>query len=108
MHAQEEQETALSQNRSAAARFGSGKVAVLKRGSRSLDLSGVQPSRTPWGKGVSENVVWYVVRRCAERMQLDHVAPHDLRRTCAKLCHVNGGESERASCGPLAGLPESP
>src|SRR5580704_3579159 len=23
------------------------------------------------------------------------VAPHDLRRTCAKLCHVNGGELEQ-------------
>jgi integrase len=50
---------------------------------------------TPWGKGISENVIWYVARRCAERMQLDHVAPHDLRRTCAKLCHVNGGELEQ-------------
>jgi site-specific recombinase XerD len=50
---------------------------------------------TPWGKGISENVIWYVVRRCAERMQLDHLAPHDLRRTCAKLCHVNGGELEQ-------------
>jgi site-specific recombinase XerD len=50
---------------------------------------------TSWGKGISENVVWYVVRRCAERMQLDHLAPHDLRRTCAKLCHVNGGEIEQ-------------
>jgi site-specific recombinase XerD len=50
---------------------------------------------TPWGEGVSENVIWYVVRRCAERMQLDHLAPHDLRRTCAKLCHVNGGELEQ-------------
>jgi integrase len=48
-----------------------------------------------WGKGVSENVVWYVVRKCAQRMQLDHLAPHDLRRTCAKLCHVNGGELEQ-------------
>ena len=28
-------------------------------------------------------------------MQLDHLAPHDLRRTCAKLCHVNGGELEQ-------------
>jgi len=36
---------------------------------------------TPWGKGISENVIWYVVRRCAERMQLEHLAPHDLRRT---------------------------
>ena len=50
---------------------------------------------TAWGKGVTENVVWYVVRNCAERMQLDHLAPHDLRRTCAKLCHVNGGELEQ-------------
>jgi site-specific recombinase XerD len=50
---------------------------------------------TPWGNGISENVIWYVVRRCAERMQLDHVAPHDLRRTCARLCHVNGGELEQ-------------
>ena len=30
-----------------------------------------------------------------ERMQLDHLAPHDLRRTCAKLRHVNGGELEQ-------------
>jgi integrase len=50
---------------------------------------------TPWGKGISENVVWYVVRRVAERMQLDNLAPHDLRRTCARLCHVNGGELEQ-------------
>jgi integrase len=28
-------------------------------------------------------------------MQLDHLAPHDLRRTCAQLCHVNGGELEQ-------------
>jgi site-specific recombinase XerD len=50
---------------------------------------------TPWGTGLSENVVWYVVRNCAQRMGLDHLAPHDLRRTCAKLCHVNGGELEQ-------------
>ncbi len=50
---------------------------------------------TAWGKGVTENVIWYVVRNCAERMKLDHLAPHDLRRTCAKLCHVNGGELEQ-------------
>ena len=50
---------------------------------------------TPWGTGFSENVVWYVVRNCALRLELDHLAPHDLRRTCAKLCHVNGGELEQ-------------
>jgi integrase len=50
---------------------------------------------TPWGKGISENVIWYVVRRCADKVQLVHLAPHDLRRTCAKLCHASGGELEQ-------------
>jgi integrase len=48
-----------------------------------------------WGRGISENVVWYVVRQCALRLGLEHLAPHDLRRTCAKLCHVHGGELEQ-------------
>jgi len=48
-----------------------------------------------WGSGLSQNVVWYVVRTCSERAGLEHVAPHDLRRTCAKLCHVRGGELEQ-------------
>ena len=61
---------------------------------------------TLWGKGISENVIWYVVRRCAERMQMDHLASHDLRRTCAKLCHVNGGELEQIQflLGPVSVL----
>ncbi len=45
-----------------------------------------------WGEGISQNVVWYVVKTCCERAGLLHIAPHDLRRTCAKLCHSNGGE----------------
>jgi site-specific recombinase XerD len=32
-----------------------------------------------WGEGISQNVVWYVVRSCCERAGLDHIAPHDLR-----------------------------
>src|SRR5438445_2210017 len=48
-----------------------------------------------WGKGLSQNVVWYVVKTCCERAGLEHIAPHDLRRTCAKLCHTNGGELEQ-------------
>jgi site-specific recombinase XerD len=62
------------------------------------DGSSVQGSESSWnrlGNGISENVVWYVVRSCAQRLELDHLAPHDLRRTCAKLCHVNGGELEQ-------------
>ena len=48
-----------------------------------------------WGKGLSQNVVWYVVRTCCEKAGLQHIAPHDLRRTCAKLCHDRGGELEQ-------------
>lgn len=53
------------------------------------------PGCTPWGTAISEIVVWYVVRNYAQRKELDHLAPHDLRSTCAKLCHVNGGELEQ-------------
>jgi site-specific recombinase XerD len=48
-----------------------------------------------WGDGISQNVVWYVVRTCCEKAGLEHIAPHDLRRTCAKLCHDRGGELEQ-------------
>jgi len=48
-----------------------------------------------WGKGLSQNVVWYVVRICCQKAGLEHIAPHDLRRTCAKLCHDRGGELEQ-------------
>jgi site-specific recombinase XerD len=48
-----------------------------------------------WGSGLSQNVVWYVVKTCCERAGLEHIAPHDLRRTCAKLCHDSGGELEQ-------------
>jgi integrase len=48
-----------------------------------------------WGEGISQNVVWYVVRSCCRGAGLDHIAPHDLRRTCAKLCHASGGELEQ-------------
>jgi site-specific recombinase XerD len=48
-----------------------------------------------WGLGVTQNVVWYVVKKCAERAGIDRLAPHDLRRSCARLCHSAGGELEQ-------------
>ncbi len=48
-----------------------------------------------WGMGVTPNVVWTVVRDVCKRSGIDNVAPHDLRRTCAKLCHGAGGELEQ-------------
>jgi integrase len=44
-----------------------------------------------WGQGICSNVIWYVVSRYSGSIGLDHVAPHDLRRTCAKLCHIPAG-----------------
>ena len=35
------------------------------------------------------------VRTYCEKAGLEHIAPHDLRRTCAKLCHDRGGELEQ-------------
>jgi site-specific recombinase XerD len=48
-----------------------------------------------WGSSISQNVVWYVVRGWCQRAGLDHIAPRDLRRPCAKLCHDSGGEIDQ-------------
>jgi site-specific recombinase XerD len=40
-------------------------------------------------------VVWHVVKDYAAKLGLPQLAPHDLRRSCARLCHVAGGELEQ-------------
>jgi integrase/recombinase XerD len=45
--------------------------------------------------GVTTDAVWCAVKRYAKRIGFDHLAPRDLRRTCAHLCHSAGGELER-------------
>jgi integrase len=55
----------------------------------------IRKSGTVWGSGITQNVVWYVVKACAERVGIKPLAPHDLRRTCARLCHAAGGELEQ-------------
>src|SRR5271165_5857509 len=52
-------------------------------------------NRTELAFGVTADVVWTAVRRYAKRIGVDHLAPHDLRRTCARLCHGTGGELEQ-------------
>ena len=44
--------------------------------------------------GVTANVVWYAVKRCARQAAITNLAPHDLR-TCARLCHDCSGELEQ-------------
>jgi site-specific recombinase XerD len=48
-----------------------------------------------WGGGLTEKAVWNVVREHARKAGIEKLAPHDLRRTCARLCHASGGELEQ-------------
>ena len=45
--------------------------------------------------GFSLKVIWGVVKQASARCGLTNVAPHDLRRTFARLCHEAGGEREQ-------------
>ena len=42
-----------------------------------------------------EKAVWRLVLRYAKETELGGLAPHDLRRTCAKLCRRAGGDLEQ-------------
>ena len=48
-----------------------------------------------WGNGMTPKVLWEVVREGASRAGIEKLAPHDLRRTCARLCHLAGGELDQ-------------
>jgi integrase len=45
--------------------------------------------------GFSPKVIWGVVKAGCSKCGLENVAPHDLRRTCARLCHEAGGELDQ-------------
>jgi integrase len=57
---------------------------------RSIDKTG-----RVWGSGMTPKVLWEVVREAATRAGIEKLAPHDLRRTCARLCHLAGGELDQ-------------
>ena len=44
---------------------------------------------------MTEKVVWHVVKTYATKWGIPKLAPHDLRRSCARLCHAAGGELEQ-------------
>lgn len=48
-----------------------------------------------WGNGMTAKVLWQVVRDAASSAGIEKLAPHDLRRTCARLCHIAGGELDQ-------------
>ena len=48
-----------------------------------------------WGEGITEKAVWHIVKESAKTVGIARLAPHDLRRTCARLCHASGAELEQ-------------
>lgn len=50
---------------------------------------------TVWGDGMTVKAVWHIVKESAKTIGVANLAPHDLRRTCARLCHASGGELEQ-------------
>jgi integrase/recombinase XerC len=48
---------------------------------------GLQNNAIAWGTQMCVSSVGRIVKRCAERVHLGHVAPHDLRRSAAAILH---------------------
>jgi site-specific recombinase XerD len=47
------------------------------------------------GERMTEKVVWQLLRPYALAAGVPGIAPHDLRRSCAKMCRAAGGELEQ-------------
>jgi len=47
------------------------------------------------GGRLGEKIVWQLLKQYAAEIGIPDLAPHDLRRTCAKLCRAAGGELEQ-------------
>jgi len=46
-------------------------------------------------QGLSDDAIWEIVRDAALDIGVPNFGPHDLRRTCAKLCRKKGGRLEQ-------------
>jgi site-specific recombinase XerD len=47
------------------------------------------------GVRITPKAIWHIVKRAVRCSGIEKLAPHDLRRTCARLCHLAGGELEQ-------------
>src|SRR5216683_1446202 len=63
---------------------------VVLAGDIGVGLSGVN-----WEDGMTVKAVWHIMKESARSIGVAKLAPHDLRRTCARLCHASGGELEQ-------------
>jgi len=64
-----------------------------------LNASGIERGRifrrVILGEGMTVKAVRHIVRNSAKQIGMENLASHDLRRTCARLCHAAGGELEQ-------------
>jgi integrase/recombinase XerD len=58
----------------------------------------VNPGDQVCGERMSEKVVWQMLKTYVAAAGLPDIAPHDLRRTTAKLCRAAGGSWSRFNC----------
>jgi site-specific recombinase XerD len=58
-------------------------------------LVGENPYESLCGEGLTPKASWHIVKAAAKRAGIENLAAHDLRRTCARLCHLAGGELEQ-------------
>ena len=47
------------------------------------------------GERLGEKAIWQMLPQYAEAIGIPGIAPHDARRTCAKLCRAAGGQLEQ-------------
>jgi site-specific recombinase XerD len=47
------------------------------------------------GPGITAKAVWHIVKQAARAAGIAKLAPHDIRRSCARLCQSAGGELEQ-------------
>ena len=72
-----------------------GKATVLRTCGSSSEVERSRDQDKIWGDGITPKAIWHVVKAAAKRADIKNLAPHDLRRTCARLCHLAGGELEQ-------------
>jgi site-specific recombinase XerD len=61
----------------------------------------IRKNGTVWGNGITQNVVWYVVKACAARAGITALAPHDLRAMPnTGLCRIDVRERQSPECMP--------
>jgi integrase len=66
-----------------------------RRHQRRHDFPTSKPHGQTLGTAITPKAIWHVVKGAAKRAGIKNLAPHDLRRTCARLCHLAGGELEQ-------------